>query len=107
MRIPAHAAVTHPVLRVAAILLSAAMCPSALGGETDTAEPATDRIGKTQAAVKQDYSQKLICKRETVTGSNLRKKVCRTQARIDADKQASDQLMHDINMHAGKAGPPQ
>ncbi len=106
MRIPIDAAVRHTVLRVAAILLCAAMCPSALGGETGTAEPATDRAGKTEAAAKQDYSQKLICKRENVTGSNLQRKVCRTRAQIDADKQASDQLLHDMNVHAGQAGQP-
>ena len=107
MRIPIDAAVTHTVLRVAAIVLCAAMCQVALADETGTTEPATDRVGKTEAAVKQDYSQKLICKRENVTGSNLRRKVCRTQAQIDADKEASDQLLHDMNTHAGKAGQPQ
>ena len=107
MRIPIDAAVTHTVLRGAAILLCAAMCPSALGGETGTAETATDRIGKTDAAAKQDYSRKLICTRENVTGSNVRRKVCRTQAGIDADKEASDQFMRDMNRNAGSAGPPQ
>ena len=107
MRIPIDAAVTHTVLRVAAIVLCVAMCQVALAHETGTGGAPTDPIGKTEAAAKKDYSQKLICKSEHVTGSNLRRKVCRTQAQIDADKEASDQLLHDMNTHAGKAGQPQ
>jgi len=107
MRISIDAALTHTVLRGAAIVLSVAMCQVTLADETGTGEAPTDRVGKTEAAVKQDYSQKLICTREHVTGSNLRRKVCRTQAQIDADKEASDQLLHDMNTHAGKAGQPQ
>ena len=107
MRTSIDAAVTHTVLRCAAIVLCVAMCQVALAHETGTGGAPTDRIGKTEAAAKKDYSQKLICTRENVTGSNLRRKVCRTQAQIDRDKEASDQLMHDINVHAGKAGQPQ
>jgi len=37
--------------------------------------------------------EQVICTRERVKGSNLRKKVCRTQAQIDADLESSRETM--------------
>jgi hypothetical protein len=36
-----------------------------------------------------DVSQQLVCKKEAVTGSRLKKTVCRTQATIDAEQDAA------------------
>jgi len=46
----------------------------------------------------------LICKREKVTGSNFPRKVCRTQEQIDAQREADQKSIRDINP-AGGIGP--
>lgn len=98
---------TRGVLRYSLILLCSLTCRLALGEEGGTLGAATDRLPPTQAAAQENYSKKLICKRENVTGSLVRKKVCRTQAQIDADQEASAQFLHDINQNAGNGGRPQ
>ena len=42
-------------------------------------------------------AQKLICKKEPVIGSNIPKRVCRTQAQIDAEREASRDSMSEMN----------
>jgi len=42
---------------------------------------------QTTAAAQSAYSNKLICKREHVTGSMIPKKVCRTQEQIDKQQE--------------------
>lgn len=43
----------------------------------------------------------LICKREKVSGSHMRKKVCRTQEEIDAQREADQRSIRDINPAGG------
>jgi hypothetical protein len=41
--------------------------------------------------------EQIVCRREQVHGSNLRKKVCRTQAQIDAELENSREAMDRLH----------
>ena len=45
----------------------------------------------TQAEAPEDKERK-VCRRETATGSNMPKRVCRTVAQIEADQRAAEQF---------------
>src|SRR5262249_22007100 len=47
-----------------------------------------DPPNQTSAAAQSAYSNKLICKREQVTGSMIPKRVCKTQEQIDKEHEA-------------------
>ena len=51
---------------------------------------------------KANPEEKLICARETSTDSFLSKRVCRTQAQIDADRRAAQQLENDRQLVGGR-----
>ncbi len=69
------------------------------------AERRAQKVAKKDAARAQKVSQKadkkkpggLICKREKVSGTHLRKKVCRTQEQIDAQREQDQRSIRDIN----------
>jgi len=52
---------------------------------------------------KQDDSSRLICTREVVTGSNMKRKVCRTRAQIEQQAQSSQEAMSDITSTSRQA----
>jgi hypothetical protein len=56
--------------------------------------------GKTDK--KANPEEKLICARETSTDSFLTKRVCRTQAQIEADRRAAEQLDNDRQLLGGR-----
>ena len=51
---------------------------------------------QTQAAKNAAYSNKPICKRVAVTGSYVKRTVCKTQEQMDRDKAAMDQWAQEI-----------
>lgn len=63
-------------------------------------------IGQTQSAAQAAYYNKQICKKEQVTGSNIPRRVCRTQAQIDSERAAAQKLMKDANSQVGRETAP-
>jgi hypothetical protein len=59
-------------------------------------------------AVTDPAKSKVVCKKEQVMGSRIPKRVCKTQAQMDADrenaKQATDAWQRDGNMQRAKGG---
>ncbi len=51
----------------------------------------------TEQTQKPSDGSKLICTREPVMGSNIKKKVCKTQAQIDEEREASQKVLNDLN----------
>ena len=49
-------------------------------------------------------ANKRVCTREKVTGSHMRKRVCRSQAEIDARREADQHLLNTI-APSGRSGP--
>ena len=88
-------------LALAAVWLLAA---PAFAADTPTpakpAAPADAKAAKTDK--KANPEEKLICTRETSTDSFLSKRVCRTQAQIDADRRAAQQLDNDRQLQGGR-----
>lgn len=89
-------------MRILAIGLSAALLAAA-PAMADTA-PAKDEAAKVASKTKAKppeevdaNGEKLICRKEEVIGSILPKRVCRTQAQIEADKRAAEQFGQDRN----------
>src|SRR5262245_5170746 len=59
------------------------------------------------AATSSSDSNKLICKREKMTGSNIPRKVCRTQEQIDKEREVQRehaQERNDSSWNAPQAG---
>ncbi|HTO57399.1 MAG TPA: hypothetical protein VMJ74_06370 [Pseudomonadales bacterium] len=81
---------------VAAVLLALAWSIRA------AAEESVDEANPTQSAAQSAYNSKPICKSERVIGSNIPKRVCRTQAQIDAERAASQEHMKDVNSQIGR-----
>ena len=53
---------------------------------------------------KRTKNTKKICTRERVTGTHFRQRICRTQAQIDARKEADERMLNDIQINGGAAG---
>ena len=47
----------------------------------------------------------LICKREKVSGTHFRQKICRTQEEMDAQREHDQQMIRDINPSAAGGAP--
>ena len=62
---------------------------------------AETRALKVKNAQNKKKKSGLICKREKVTGSNFTKKVCRSQAQIEAQRKADQEFMRDIRPVGG------
>ena len=48
-----------------------------------------------------DLESQLICKREKVTGSNRKQKVCRTKAQIERERQAAKEIIRRAAVGSG------
>jgi hypothetical protein len=59
-----------------------------------------DAPNQTTAAAKAAYSNKLICKREHVTGSMIPKKICRTQEQIDREQQQMKEYAEEVRRNS-------
>ena len=81
-------------LRVALVLFGAGMGAWAVADESDPTPPAE--------TAKSNDDGKLICKQEPVTGSNIKKKTCRTQKQLDEQREASKGMMNGINQGQGR-----
>ena len=51
--------------------------------------------------VENDLESQLICKREKVTGSNRKQKVCRTKAQIERERQAAKEIIRKAAVGSG------
>jgi hypothetical protein len=62
----------------------------------------TQKDGTAVAAAKTDPDKTLICESETVTGTRIPKKVCRTQRQVDAEREAAEKAVRDGNPNRPK-----
>jgi hypothetical protein len=60
---------------------------------------------QTAASAKSAYSNKLICKREQVTGSMIPKRVCKTQQQIDQEHEMQKQYADELRRGTTSASP--
>jgi hypothetical protein len=67
-----------------------------------SAAQSTQKDGAAAATAKQDPDQTLICESETVTGTRIPKKVCRTQRQVDAEREAAEKAVRDGNPNRPK-----
>lgn len=81
-------------VRCTALLIAAAIGSIALAEES--AAPANEPTKKTAPA------DKLVCKQEPVIGSNIKRRVCKSQAQIDEERDAARQGLNDLNKSAGR-----
>ena len=51
--------------------------------------------------VENDLESQLICKREKITGSNRKQKVCRTKAQIERERQAAKEIIRRAAIGSG------
>jgi hypothetical protein len=88
------AAVPTTAVRCAALLIAATIGSSAYAQESaaPTAEPTK----------KPAPADKLVCKQEPVIGSNIKKRVCKTQSQIDEERDAARQGLNGLNQSAGR-----
>lgn len=59
---------------------------------------------KSGGSAQADDPDKLICTRESETGSFMSKRVCRTRAQIEADKRAADDMEQQRLIRGGNNG---
>ena len=90
------AAVFAISVRAVMILLGAMVGPCA--SAEDAAAAPSEQAQKTTA------ENKPICTYQPVTGSNIRKKRCTTQAVLDEERRASQAWMSDLNRNAVSSG---
>lgn len=97
-----------------ALIITVALCAVAVPAfAADTAKttepaPAGDK-SKTEVAGAKPATppdQKLICTKETPVGSNIIRKVCRTQAQVDADHANARELGDHRGSLSNGFGPP-
>ena len=81
-------------LRLAAIL-TFALTASALAAEPAPPAPPTAAAAKA-AKPAPDPKDKLICTRETLVGSTIPKRVCRTAEQIDQDHSKAQRAREDL-----------
>ena len=84
-----------------AIMIGVALARPAIAEGPAAASPEE----RTEAAAKSDYSNKRICKRQRQTGSHIPRTVCRTQAQIDADREAATEFVREENRQQGVRHP--
>jgi hypothetical protein len=68
------------------------VCGALLAMFVCTSAWADDSQNPSAPVAKSGDSNKVICKREKVTGSNIPKRVCRTQEQIDKEQAASKEF---------------
>jgi hypothetical protein len=79
----------------AVALLIAAACGSIAFAE-DSAAPAKEPTQKSAP------TDKLVCTREPVIGSNIKRRVCKPQSQINEERDAARQGLNDLNKSAGR-----
>ncbi len=81
-------------LRVAIVLFGVGVGGWAVADESDPTPPAE--------TAKSNDDGKLICKKEPVMGSNIKKKTCRTQKQLDEQREASKSMVNGVNQGQGR-----
>jgi hypothetical protein len=54
------------------------------------------------AVATKDDPNKLVCESETLTGTRIPKKICRSQRQIDAEREAAEKAVRDGNRNRPK-----
>jgi hypothetical protein len=89
------------VLALALLILAATACASNLGssnGATARVEPAEAASVAAVAATSTGSGEDggLICRKEIVSGSHFRRKVCTTREQREAMRKSADELLRDV-----------
>ena len=92
MKSVSHAMALTLALHLSVAIVGTGMCGLAFADETDA--PQTTEVAKPE-------STKRICRKEPVTGSNIKRTTCRTQKQIDEQRDASQKSMSDFGSQAG------
>ncbi|CAN5115767.1 hypothetical protein BH11PSE2_BH11PSE2_17390 [soil metagenome] len=79
-------------LVIAALSLTAGLAMSGITGALAADTPAKPPETNAQPAKVPKPKEKLICTTEEVTGSLMRKRVCRTEQQIEAERRATEDL---------------
>ena len=79
-------------LHLGVALVGTGVSGSAIADETDAAQ--TSEVSKPE-------SEKRICRKEPVMGSNIKRTTCRTQKQIDEQRGASQKSMSDFGSQTG------
>ena len=64
--------------------------------QTEQQEAATDPQTTVQAKKGSQPKSKYICRRETSTGSHMSRRICRTRAQVEEERENAQQLMEDM-----------
>jgi hypothetical protein len=81
------------------LLLLASACATSSTSSGGAALQSQSRAASAPAAVAKPTAQddsKLICEVERPVGSNIPKRVCRTQAQIDREREAAQEKMREL-----------
>lgn len=63
--------------------------------------PAEPGQGEEPAPASTRERDDLVCKRERVIGSHIRKRTCRTRAQIEAEREATQKAIEDLSKTRG------
>jgi hypothetical protein len=69
---------------------------------TATKAQSTQKDSTATATAKKDPDKTLVCDSETVTGTRIPKKICRTQTQMDSDREAAEKTIRDGNPNRPK-----
>jgi hypothetical protein len=88
--------------RLAAVLVLVWTMPGmSVGAEADTLATGVAPTTSRSQGANANTNGRLVCKSEKVLGSHIRKKVCKTQGQIDAEREASTRFLGNIHGTAG------
>src|SRR4030095_14848794 len=96
--------ITQLALYTIGILLGALSLPAAADSPTAAADPAPAVAPAAAAPPAPVYKPKVICKSEKVTGSQIKKRTCRTEAQAAQDHRASREYLDRVQSATGVNG---
>jgi hypothetical protein len=85
--------------QIAALRCAALLIATTIGSIAYAEESAAPAAEPTKKAAPAD---KLVCKQEPVIGSNIKRRVCKSQSQIDEERDAARQGLNDLNKSAGR-----
>lgn len=81
--------------RKIAVLIAMSMLTGVpVAGAAEADEAQIQNAVEAHNAGVEDVSQQLVCRKEAVTGSRIKKTVCRTQATIEAEQDAAKRYVN-------------
>lgn len=75
--------------KIAVLIVMSMLAGTPAVGAAEADEAQVQKAVDAHNASVDDVSQQLVCRKEAVTGSRIKKTVCRTQATIEAEQEAA------------------